>query len=110
MYLFLDGTYLKLRPEAKRAIAVLCAYAMRWDGRKVLLHLAVGDKESRAGGLHRGDEGKRVERTFALCDRRPCRIAPGGQKEVCRLARAALPSAQDAQHHQQASPPGPTNP
>ena len=38
----------KLRPEDKRAIAVLCAYAMSWDGRKVLLHLAVGDKESRA--------------------------------------------------------------
>ena len=48
MYLFLDGTYLKLRPEDKRAIAVLCAYAMSWDGRKVLLHLAVGDRESRA--------------------------------------------------------------
>ena len=48
MYLFLDGTYLKLRPEDKRAIAVLCAYAMGWDGRKVLLHLAVGDRESRA--------------------------------------------------------------
>ncbi len=46
MYLFLDGTYLKLRPEDKRAIAVLCAYGMTWDGRKVLLHLAVGDKES----------------------------------------------------------------
>ena len=28
MYLFLDGTYLKLRPEDKRAIAVLCAYGM----------------------------------------------------------------------------------
>jgi len=26
MYLFLDGTYLKLRPEDKKAIAVLCAY------------------------------------------------------------------------------------
>ena len=25
MYLFLDGTYLKLRPEDRRAIAVLCA-------------------------------------------------------------------------------------
>ena len=48
MYLFLDGIYLKLRPEDKRAVAVLCAYAMRWDGRKVLLHLAVGDRESRA--------------------------------------------------------------
>ena len=48
MYLFLDGTYLKLRPEDKKAIAVLCAYGMTWEGRKVLLHLAVGDKESAA--------------------------------------------------------------
>ena len=46
LYLFLDGIYLKLRPEDKRAVAVLCAYGMLWDGRKVLLHLAVGDKES----------------------------------------------------------------
>ena len=37
MYLFLDGTYLKLRPEDRKAIAVLCAYGMTWDGRKVLL-------------------------------------------------------------------------
>ncbi len=48
MYLFLDGTYLKLRPEDKKAIAVLCAYGMTWEGRKVLLHMAVGDKESTA--------------------------------------------------------------
>jgi putative transposase len=48
LYLFLDGIYLKLRPEDKRAIAVLCAYGMLWDGRKVLLHMAVGDKESTA--------------------------------------------------------------
>ena len=40
MYLFWDGTYLKLKAEEKRATAGLCAYAMRWDGRKVLLHLA----------------------------------------------------------------------
>jgi len=48
LYLFLDGIYLKLRPEDKRAVAILCAYAIGWDGTKVLLHLAVGDKESRA--------------------------------------------------------------
>ena len=46
LYLFLDGIYLKLRPEDKRAVAILCAYAIDWDGTKVLLHLAVGDKES----------------------------------------------------------------
>ena len=48
LYLFLDGIYMKLRPEDKRKIAVLCAYGMLWDGRKVLLHMAVGDKESTA--------------------------------------------------------------
>ena len=48
MYLFLDGIYLKLRPEDKRKVAVLAAYGMLWDGKKVLLHLAVGDKESTA--------------------------------------------------------------
>jgi transposase-like protein len=48
MYLFLDGIYLRLRPEDKRAVAVLCAYGIRWDGKKVLLHLSIGDKESAA--------------------------------------------------------------
>jgi len=48
LYLFLDGTYLKLRPEDKRGVAVLCAYGILWTGQKVLLHLAVGDKESTA--------------------------------------------------------------
>ncbi|MFH1550387.1 MAG: IS256 family transposase [Planctomycetota bacterium] len=48
MYLFLDGIWLKLRPEDKRAVAVLCAYGILLDGGKVLLHLAVGDKESAA--------------------------------------------------------------
>ncbi|MDI6808294.1 MAG: transposase, partial [Candidatus Eisenbacteria bacterium] len=48
LYMFLDGIYLKLRPEDKRAIAVLCAYGIQWDGGKVLLHLAIGDKESGA--------------------------------------------------------------
>ena len=48
LYLFLDGIYLKLRPEDKRPVAVLCAYGIQWDGRKVLLHLETGDKESTA--------------------------------------------------------------
>ena len=46
LYLFCDGIYLRLRPEDAKAIAVLCAYGIREDVRKVLLHLAVGDKES----------------------------------------------------------------
>jgi RNA polymerase sigma factor (TIGR02999 family) len=41
-----DGIYLRLRPEDEKAVAVLCAYGIREDAKKVLLHLAVGDKES----------------------------------------------------------------
>lgn len=48
LYLFLDGVYLKLRPEDRKAVAVLCAYGILSDGRKVLLHLETGDKESTA--------------------------------------------------------------
>lgn len=48
LYLFLDGIYLKLRPEDRKSIAVLCAYGMLWNGKKVLLHMAIGDKESTA--------------------------------------------------------------
>lgn len=46
LYLFLDGIYLKLRDEDQKPAAVLCAYGIREDGHKVLLHLAVGDRES----------------------------------------------------------------
>lgn len=46
LYLFCDGIYLKLRTEDERAVAILCAYAIQEDGKKALLHLAVGDKES----------------------------------------------------------------
>ena len=47
-YLFLDGIYLKARAEDKKAVAILCAYGIIRDGRKVLLHLGIGDKESTA--------------------------------------------------------------
>jgi len=47
-YLFLDGIYLKVRPEDKKGVAILCAYGLLKDGCKVLLHLGIGDKESTA--------------------------------------------------------------
>ena len=45
LYLFIDGVAERLTPGFKRE-AVLCAWAITWDGRKVLLHLAPGRKES----------------------------------------------------------------
>ena len=46
LYLFCDGIYLRLRAEDEKAVAVLCAYGIKDNGSKVLLHLEVGDKES----------------------------------------------------------------
>lgn len=45
LYLFLDGLAERLRPGAKRE-AVLAAWAITWDGQKVLIALSPGTKES----------------------------------------------------------------
>lgn len=45
LYLFLDGIAERLTPGFKRE-AVLCAWALTWEGRKVLVHIAPGTKES----------------------------------------------------------------
>lgn len=46
LYLFVDGMYLKLHPDRDEKQPVLMAYAILWSGKKVLLHLDVGDRES----------------------------------------------------------------
>lgn len=46
IYLFLDAVYLKTRQGEKRAEAVLVAYGITESGRKKLLHLDLGEKES----------------------------------------------------------------
>ena len=46
LYLFVDGMHLKLAPERDQKQPVLLAYGILWDGRKVLLHVDVGDRES----------------------------------------------------------------
>jgi len=46
LYLFVDGMHLKLHPDRDQKQPVLIAYAILWDGRKVLLHIDVGDRES----------------------------------------------------------------
>lgn len=46
LYLFVDGMYVKLHPDRQEKQPVLVAYGILWDGRKVLLHVGVGDRES----------------------------------------------------------------
>lgn len=45
-YLFLDAVYESLRRQGNVKEALLCAWGICRDGRKVLLHLALGNKES----------------------------------------------------------------
>lgn len=46
IYLFLDGIYLALRQGTAEKEGVLCAYGITSTGKKVLLHLDVGERES----------------------------------------------------------------
>lgn len=46
LYVFVDGMYVKLHPDREEKQPVLLAYAILWDGRKVVLHVGLGDRES----------------------------------------------------------------
>jgi transposase-like protein len=46
LYLFLDAVYLPLRQGTREKEGVLCAYGILEIGKKVLLHLALGSRES----------------------------------------------------------------
>ena len=48
IYLFFDGVYEALRRQAGPKEALLCAWAILSDGRKILLHIALGNRESYA--------------------------------------------------------------
>lgn len=51
IYLFLDAIYLKARQGERGADAVFCAYGITETGRKILLHLDLGEKESHTAWL-----------------------------------------------------------
>lgn len=46
VYLFLDGIYFALRQGTDEKEGVLCAYGITKEGRKVLIHLDLGERES----------------------------------------------------------------
>jgi len=46
-YVFLDGSFLKYRIESERKEPILAAYGIREDGKKVLLHVGPGNRESK---------------------------------------------------------------
>lgn len=107
LYLFLDGAYWKLRQGASSKEAILVAYGIRWDGKKVLLHVAVGNKESYdcwLAFLHDLTERGLNEPVMVVTDGSPgaikaCKeIFPHALKQRCQVHRmrnilARLPKA-----------------
>ena len=51
VYLFLDGEYVALRQGTDEKEGVLCAYGITDRGRKVLIHLGIGERESYSAWL-----------------------------------------------------------
>jgi len=46
VYLFLDGIYFALRQGTSEKEGILCAYGITLEGKKVLIHLDLGERES----------------------------------------------------------------
>lgn len=108
VYLFLDAIYLALRQGTAEKEGVLCAYGILESGKKVLLHLALGSRESYeawlaflhdlvARGLREpllvvSDKHKALRRAvkevFPHAFRQPC-LAHKMRNILCKLPRKA---------------------
>jgi putative transposase len=87
VYLFLDAVYLKLRPDDAPAEGVLCAWGVTIEGRKVLLGLQLGSRESYESWL---DFGRDLSRRGM---RAPALIIADGAPGIWKAARELWPSA-----------------
>ena len=103
VYLFLDAIYLKMRPEDQPAEGVVF-WGITLEGRKVLLGLALGSRESYESWLAlprdmiaRGLSSPEL----VIADGAP-RDLESRQVGLARRSRAALHSSRAAQRHCQA--------
>ena len=94
VYLFLDAIYLAARSGTKEQEGVLCAYGMLDDGRKVLLHLALGSRESYdawLGFLHELTARGLAEPLLAISDGNPGlkkalrEVYPHARRQRCQV-------------------------
>ncbi len=87
VYCFLDAIYLKLRPEDEPAEGVLVAWGITLEGRKVLLGLQLGSRESYESWLAFGrDLSERGMRAPAL-------VIADGAPGLWKAARELWPAA-----------------
>lgn len=87
VYLFLDGTYLAMRQGTDEKEGVLCAYGITEDGKKILIHIAMGERESHSTWLSFIHDMK--ER--GLND--PLLVIIDGNPGLKRAAREAFPKS-----------------
>jgi putative transposase len=89
VYLFLDALYLKLRPDDEPAEGVLVAWGVTLEGRKVLLGLQLGSRESYEAWLSFGRD---------LVDRgmnAPALVVADGAPGLWKAARELWPTADE---------------
>src|SRR5918994_3164493 len=87
VYLFLDAIYLKLRPDDEPAEGVLVAWGVTLEGRKVLLGLQLGSRESYEDWLDFGRD------LLARGMRPPAPIVADGAPGLWKATRELWPAA-----------------
>ena len=87
VYLFLDAIYLKLRPDDAPAEGVLVCWGVTLQGRKVLLGLALGSRESYENWLAFGRD------MIARGLRTPALVIADGAPGIWKAARELWPDA-----------------
>ena len=87
VYCYLDAIYLKLRPSDEPAEGVLVAWGITLEGRKVLLGLALGSRESYDSWLSFGRD--LIERGM----RAPALIVADGAAGIWKATRELWPGA-----------------
>ncbi len=87
VYCFLDAVYLKLRPDDTPAEGVLVAWGVTLEGRKVLLGLQLGSRESYEDWLDFGRD------LLARGMRPPALIVADGAPGLWKAARELWPAA-----------------
>jgi hypothetical protein len=115
VYLFLDAIYLKLRPDDEPAEGVLVCWGVTLEGRKILLGLALGSRESYDSWLVFGRDMDRPWAALAGARgrRRSTRHLEGRRRALARGTGAALHRPRLAQRDEQAArapPPGDQGP
>src|SRR5712692_7515774 len=87
VYCFLDAVYLKLRPDDTPAEGVLVAWGVTLEGRKVLLGLQLGSRESYEDWLDFGRD------LLARGARPPALVVADGAPGLWKAARELWPTA-----------------